>query len=394
MNLSPQKAGFGRVAAGLSARMALLIFAVQPLFAATEIPADRSNDALTNIALAKEDSHIDWIANDGSGAVSSALQDNGANASIKGDDTVSCLLKEGDSTFVIALPKSTLLDRLTFINENANAQGDLRIAVSNCRLPAESPKWSTVDGSVHFAHKRLFNFSMLGVEAKYVRLSFHVENAGRIAALGLHGTETPEKFPRESHVLHISNPFPTGSGNDGLSFGFTDLYARSRILYISSGSSNFARRMIDENPETAFHFSPTDLHPTAVVELGTEERSHRVTVLYKTGCGHLDAFLLNNYKPSSGHVDFTGLKAVAATSERSGNGRAAMTFDPENAPFVALRWTPDFSRCGPEAFEVAEIGALDDATLAMTDPEELAGAPTFLPGNPPGEIPIVPAPSP
>lgn len=403
MNQSPQKAGLRpRAIFSIPAYLTLLIFAVQPLFASTEIPVDRSSDSVTNIALANDDSRIDWIANDGSGAVSSTLQDTEAKASSKDDDTVSCLLKEGDSTFVIALPKSALLDRLTFINENAAAQGDLRIAVSNCRLPAESPKWNMVDGSVHFAHKRLFNFSMLGVEAKYVRLSFHVENAGHIAGLKVHGTETPEKFAlQERQVLRLAKPVTFDRGNDNLTFGLTDLEARSRIVYISSGLSNFSTRMIDGNPKSTFRFSPTDPHPTVVVELSAEERSHRVTVLYKTG-GHLDVFRLQKYSPppadakdfgSANSVDLTGLKAAATASEPAKNGMTTMTFDAQGANFVALRWTPDYSGGGNDPFEVAEIGVFDDATLAMIDPAEIETATTFVRGGPPAQIPIVPAPS-
>ena len=89
-----------------------------------------------------------------------------------GDDTISCPLQGGDTTFVIALPKAALIDRLTFVNENATARGDLKIAVSNDRLPANSAKWTEVDGVIPFARKRLFNLSMLGVEANYVRLFF------------------------------------------------------------------------------------------------------------------------------------------------------------------------------------------------------------------------------
>ena len=160
--------------------------------------------------------------------------------------------------------------------------------------------------------------------------------------------------------------------------------------------------MIDGNPTSTFCFSPTDPHPTVVVELAAEERSHRVTVLYKMGGGHLDAFLLQKYSPppvdakdfgSSDSIDLKSLKPVATTSERAKNGKAAMTFDPRGASFVALRWTPDFSSSGAEAFEVAEIGAFGDTRLAMIDPAELASATNFLPGDPPGEIPIIPAPS-
>ena len=91
-------------------------------------------------------------------------------------NTVSSPLSEGDTTFVIFLAQTSTLDRLTFINENKPARGQLRIAVAKEKLRADSDKWTSVDGAVSFTRKRLFNVSMLGVEAKYVRLSFHVEH--------------------------------------------------------------------------------------------------------------------------------------------------------------------------------------------------------------------------
>jgi hypothetical protein len=100
------------------------------------------------------------------------------------NDTVSCSLPEGDTTFIISLVRSSPLDRFTLINENLAARGELRIAVSNEKLSADSDKWTPVDGPVSFKRKRLFNVSMLGVEAKYVRLTFHVEHENEMAALG------------------------------------------------------------------------------------------------------------------------------------------------------------------------------------------------------------------
>jgi hypothetical protein len=90
--------------------------------------------------------------------------------------TVSCALKEGETTFIIELPKNLTSDRFTFLNQNAAACGELRIAVSDSVLPVDSPKWTQVDGIVPFAHKRLFKLSILGVETKFVRLSFRVDN--------------------------------------------------------------------------------------------------------------------------------------------------------------------------------------------------------------------------
>ena len=100
-------------------------------------------------------------------------------------DTVSSPLPEGDTTFIIFLARGSALDQFTFINENKPARGELRIAVANEKLSADSDKWTSVDGAVSFKRKRLFNVSMLGVEAKYVRLTFHIEheeNFGRVNA--------------------------------------------------------------------------------------------------------------------------------------------------------------------------------------------------------------------
>src|SRR5207245_11550848 len=103
------------------------------------------------------------------------------------NNTVSCSLPEGDTTFVISLVRSSPLDRFTLINENLAALGELRIAVSNEKLSADSDKWTPVDGTVSFKRKRLFNVSMLGVEAKYIRLTFHVEHENDMAALARQG---------------------------------------------------------------------------------------------------------------------------------------------------------------------------------------------------------------
>ena len=98
-------------------------------------------------------------------------------------DTVSSPLPEGDTTFIIFLARNSPLDRFTFVNENRPARGHLRIAVANEKLPADSEKWISVDGAVSFQRKRLFDVSMLGVDAKYVRLTFHVEHEENVGPL-------------------------------------------------------------------------------------------------------------------------------------------------------------------------------------------------------------------
>jgi len=126
---------------------------------------------------ARKNTRVEYIAPDGQfSSLTSAHPDaHKPNAAFVDPETISCALREGETTFIIQLAKHSSADRFTFLNENAAACGELRIAVSNSALPANSPKWTEVDGIVPFAHKRLFKLSMLGVETKFVRLSFKVD---------------------------------------------------------------------------------------------------------------------------------------------------------------------------------------------------------------------------
>ena len=129
-------------------------------------------------APANKTPQIEYIAPDGKFSSLSAANPEAhrSTAEFVDGSTVSCALKEGETTFIIELPKNQTSDRFTFLNQNAAACGELRIAVSDSALPADSPKWMPVDGIVPFAHKRLFKLSILGVETKFVRLSFRVDN--------------------------------------------------------------------------------------------------------------------------------------------------------------------------------------------------------------------------
>jgi len=114
------------------------------------------------------------------------VQAPGVTASITDDDTVTCLLQEGETNFVVELPQKAALDRFTFLNENAAASGELRISVSNHRLPAGSPEWTAVEGVIPFAHKRLFGVSLLGIQARFVRFSFRVAQYTRGSGVADH----------------------------------------------------------------------------------------------------------------------------------------------------------------------------------------------------------------
>ena len=237
-----------------------------------------------NLARMNCGARIERITPDGRVSVLTATEANtSATALIMDDDTLSCPLEKGHTTFIISLGATTLLDRFTFVNENGSAEGEFKIAVSNYQLPASSSKWVDVDGSVNFSGKRLFRLSMIGVEARYVKLTFRVEKSGRIAALGLYGGESLQAFSdRQRHVLRVANSGAWSDRiEDTLNFNFANLYAKAQVVFVSSGPPAEAKRMIDDDTTTAFQFAPSDPRPTVVVELSGGERLHRVALVTK-----------------------------------------------------------------------------------------------------------------
>ena len=151
-------------------------------------------------------------------------QDPNATALIMDDDTVTCVLQEGETDFVIELPAVAVPDRFTFLNENGKAHGELRIAVSNRRLAPSSADWKEVDGVIPFAHKRLFGVSLLGIEAKYVRLSFRVEKRSTAAA---------SPIDRTAAATRTETTFTTSALNDALNSTLA-LPARPAPVLLSS----------------------------------------------------------------------------------------------------------------------------------------------------------------
>ena len=327
--------------------------------------AEEVHNSAKNLARMNCGAKIECITPDGREAVvaTATEQNRSAAALIMDDDTLSYPLQEGQTTFIITLPTTSLVDRFTFLNENASARGELKIAVSNDQLPASSSKWVEVDGRIPFTNKRLFNLSMVGVEARYLKLSFDVEKGGRIASLGLYGGETLQRFAqRQQNLTWVGNTVARSNRlEDRLNFNFANLYARARVAQVSSGSTELARRMIDDDIQTGFRFAANDPQPTVIFELAAEERLHRVTARYEMARGRMDVYLLNRLP--AGGADLGDAQPVASALDLATNGKAAIEFDPKGARYVALRWTPE--ERGDRSVFVTEVKAFGNMPLAM-----------------------------
>jgi hypothetical protein len=372
--------------------LVFLAVLVNSAFAGSDLSNPAKNLARMNCGATIE------VSGAGARVVSVADKEAGVSALLLDDDTLNYPLLEGDTTFILTLSRTSTLDRFMFVNENAAAAGEMAVAVSNYRLPAQSRKWNEVSGSTSFTGKRLFDLSLLGTEARYVRLSFHISKAGSIAALGLYGEQSLQKFAaRQRGVVRVTNSAATRRLEDMLNFNFANVYAQARIVFVSSGAEENARRMIDDNVVTAFEFAPTDPHPTMIVELSDLERIHRVSAVYKMEKGRMDVFLLRDLGTNPG--DLSSATPIASTADTDGDGKSAVDFDPHGARYVALRWTPaglesritadskDYQAAdqaddqapsdladmakGPHGFEVAEVSAFGEMPLSMLSTQEV-----------------------
>ena len=299
-------------------------------------------------------------------------QNTSAAALLCDDPTTGYQIPAGASSILVSLSNIENIQSIAFLNEGA--QGDYTIAMSNADVPDNSPQWQRV---VRNTMSQGAVSAKIGPgEAKYVKLSFNVTHPGRIAAFGIYATPALSDFtmPRPRKVS-----FEDESATLALvSFNFSDLHARARGLYVSSGDAGEANNMIDDQPATSYRFASGDAAPTAVIDLGRERALTRLTAIYAAQPGSVDFYVLPSLPlgdsaasdvqqianvgsatdlPTSLKISektFAGLKPVGSVVN-TGEGRASVDFPEVVGRYVILKWKPASSQ--GDAFSIAQVAA-------------------------------------
>jgi hypothetical protein len=326
--------------------------------------------------------------------LSSYSQDNNTSeaALLCDDPTTGYELPHGPSSLFVSLANIENIESLSFLNRGA--VGDYTIAVSNADVPATSPEWRTVgkgkmvDGAVS---------PKVGPgEAKYIKVDFKLTNPGRIASFGVYATPALSDFtmPRPRKVS-----FAESSSNFALiNFNFSDLHARARGLYVSSGESDQVNNMIDDQPATVYNFASGDVAPVAVIDLGRERNVSRMAAIYAQQPGTVDFYVLrslpgglpaeqSSMQPISnvsqrvdlpvalklGEQDLANLKPVGSVVS-TGEGHASIDFPAVTGRYIMLKWHPTSMK--NEAFSIAQVAAFGPTKASATNPtsEEQAAA--------------------
>ncbi len=320
-------------------------------------------------------------------------QNTAAAALLCDDPTIGYRIPAGASSILVALPNIENVQSVSFLNEGA--EGEMTIAISNADVPENSPEWRRIESG---ALSQGAVATKIGPgEAKYVKLSFNITQPGRIAAFGVYATPALSDFtmPRPRKVSFEENSESFALVN----FNFSDVHAKARALYVSSGDVNRVNAMIDDQPATAHQFANDDAAPTAVIDLGRERNLSRLSALYASQAGSVEFYVLNQLPsgaandsatgdasvqqianvgqgadlPSSLKITeqaFAGLKPVASVVS-TGEGRASVDFAEVSGRYVMLKWHPAVRG---EAFSIAQVAAFGPARRGGSATDEIVFA--------------------
>ena len=274
----------------------------------------------------------------------------GEAALLAGDPTATYAIGSGTTTMLVSLARIDNIDSISFLNQGA--KGHVTIATSNAKLAADSPQWNNI-GEQDLSGENV-KVKVGPSEAKYLKLTFNVNEPGRIADLGVYSTPTVAAFtmPRKSESVGM------------VSYNLTNLHAKARAVYVSSGEDvKQANNMIDDQPGTVYNFAPPDAAPTAVVDLGKVTKLRRISALYSPVRGTLEFYVLQSLpggpqaaSAKSLQLDdaaLAGMHRVGSVTD-DGAGRAAVDFPETTGRYILLKWTP--AEPG-SAFSIAEIAA-------------------------------------
>jgi hypothetical protein len=277
----------------LGCAVALQLPAVSGISAAT--PPDASNAAIRakngearNLARLSAGARLEVEAPGKTAPVEDATA---SNALLRDDDPLGYGLAQGGTSLIVTLPKIEVLNRFNFLN--LTAKGKVSVAISSVKLPAESPKWRSVQAIDFTGDNGVVTCDLGSVEAKYVRVSFEVPAEGRIDTFGLYGQRTlGDGFNGrglaakggDSDVRYVMFNYAVDSPHAG-------------VVLVSPGEDlDQAQQMADGDVGTSYTFKPSDPAPMAVIDLGETRKLTRVSTSFKAGPGRLAVYLVADPK--------------------------------------------------------------------------------------------------
>lgn len=203
-----------------------------------------------------------------------------AAALLRDDDPLGYPLAAGDTSMTLSLPQIEVLKRFNFLN--LTAAGKVTVSVSPAKGAAS---WREVQSKT-FSGTDVVSCDFGSVEARQVKIDFHLDAAGRIDTFGLFGLRTLAASGNGRYAAK-------GEDRKALMYNYAASSPDAGVVMVSPGEDiKAAQALADGDVGTTFAFKTTDPEPMAVVDLGTTRTLNRVGLSFKAGAGHMNVYLL------------------------------------------------------------------------------------------------------
>lgn len=270
-----------------------------------------------------------------------------AAALLRDDDPLGYPLAAGDTSMTLSLPQIEVLKRFNFLN--LTAAGKVTVSVSSAK-GADAAAWREVQ-TKNFSGTDVVTCDFGSVEARQVKIDFHLDTPGRVDTFGLFGLRT---------LATSSNGRYAAKGEDkkALMYNYAASSPDAGVVMVSPGEDiKAAQALADGDVGTSFTFNPTDPEPMAVVDLGTTRALNRVSVAFKAGAGHMDVYLLADPKEKSALVKGTAPRTIedviktdfpaghepilsAETGKQAGLNRLSGNVNAQSGRYLVLAFHP------------------------------------------------------
>jgi hypothetical protein len=262
---------------------------------------------------------------------SGIAENDSAQALISDDAALTYPLQEGKTSVIIALPRIQVLSKLNFVN--FGAAGTYNVSVSSAKQGFDGTGWRSVASGASFDGSAIASSDLGSADARYVKIDFTAERAGRISGLGVFGMPTIGAYQAKPLGYSFASMAPgqpasaTASARN-VYFDMADLSTGAKVVALSRGSVEQAQAMIDGNVESSFSFDPADPAPAAVVDLGVRRSLSRLSCVYDAPPGRLDFYVVDNPYPNRDKgvaLNYVGSPSVEVESNATGeySGRSS-----------------------------------------------------------------------
>jgi hypothetical protein len=248
-----------------------------------------------------------------------------AQALVSDDAALTYPLLPGKTSLIFILSKIQVLNHFNFVN--FDAAGKYSISVSSTKLGFDATGWRKVVSDESFDSAQVVATEIGSVDARYVKIDFETERAGRISGLGLFGSPMIGTYQKKPlGYAFVSGSAAIGGVSPGepsnVYFDLANLDTGARVVALSRGGNlESAQSMIDGNVESSYVFDPTDPAPAVVVDLGVRRVITRLSCVYDAPPGRLDFYLVDNPYPKNqqrANIAYVDSPSLAPVSNESG----------------------------------------------------------------------------